>query len=375
MHTKRVYSSFDYVLAALTVLISAFGIIVLASATGSNKGALSRELTSQMMWVATGIIIMLVVAFVDYKFICKFYIPIYLVNIFLLIAVLIYGMATRRETYRWLGIGSFGILPSEFSKIFMIIFLASLLERLGENVSKFRYFCLVIGLTLVPTALILVEPSLSASLVTVMICVFMLYGARLKLRYFAIGLLVLVPVIGIIYYDVNADNPLLLDKLLGYQASRLEAFYERDPSSDEYYQTYQSIQAIGTGRLTGKGLFNNEIYVPKSENDFIAAIIGSEFGFLGCMAVLAAFFLLIIKCLTTAMKSDVYSGKLISVGCAAMIGVQVFVNFGVATGLLPNTGMALPFMSAGGSSMWASFASVGLVINVGMTKSKLMFEE
>jgi rod shape determining protein RodA len=374
MNTKKIYGSFDYVLAILVSLVAIFGVILVGSSTGLGEGKISSDFTAQIVWVVTGILIMLAAAFIDYQFICKFYIPIYIINIGLLIAVLIFGHVMHYTTYRWIGLGIVGILPSEFSKVFMIIFLASVMDRLGDKISKFHFFLMAVGLTLVPFGLILIEPSLSASLVTLVICVAMLFAAKLRYRYFVIGIIILAALSALIYYDINAEDPIILDKLLDYQTTRIETFFYPDPGSNEYYQAQQSIRAIGSGQLSGKGLFNNDVMVPYSQNDFIFSTLGAEFGFVGSVATLGVMFIIVIKCLLTAWRSEIQLGRLIAVGCFAMLAFQVFVNVGVSSGMLPVTGMTFPFLSSGGSSVWVSFACIGLVINVGMTKPKKIFE-
>ena len=145
-----------------------------------------------------------------------------------------------------------------------------------------------------------------------------------------------------------------------------------------YYQTKNSIWAIGSGGLNGKGLYQGTInqlsYLPESHNDFIFSVIGEEFGFIGCIAVLAIMLLIILRCIFIANRAYDNIGKYIVSGIAGMFAFQVFVNVGVATGLLPNTGMPFPFLSYGGSSIWMNMTAIGLVLNVGMRKPKSIFE-
>ncbi|MBQ9604673.1 MAG: FtsW/RodA/SpoVE family cell cycle protein, partial [Firmicutes bacterium] len=162
------------------------------------------------------------------------------------------------------------------------------------------------------------------------------------------------------------------------QISRLTDFLDKDYSSSTYYQTKHSIWAIGSGQLRGKGLYNGTVnqlsYLPESHNDFVFAVIGEEFGFLGCLAVILVMFCIITRCLVIAAKATDNLGRLIAVGVGGMFAFQTFVNIGVVTGLLPNTGMTFPFLSYGGSSIWTNMLAVGLVLNVGMCKPKSMFE-
>jgi rod shape determining protein RodA len=146
------------------------------------------------------------------------------------------------------------------------------------------------------------------------------------------------------------------------------------PETRDTLQNDRALAALSSGLLTGRGLFNNRIPVPLSENDFIFSIIGAEFGFLGSLAVLAIFFTIVIRCLLIAHRSQVFLGRLIAVGVGATIGLQTFMHVGVNTFILPNTGINLPFISQGGSAMWVFMGMIGLVLNVGMTREYSMFE-
>ena len=163
-----------------------------------------------------------------------------------------------------------------------------------------------------------------------------------------------------------------------YHIDRILSAINPDESDPLYYQTKHSIWAIGSGALNGKGLYQGTInqlkYLPESHNDFIFSVVGEEFGFIGCISILALMLLIILRCLFIANRAIDNMGKLIVSGVAGMLAFQVLVNVGVATGLLPNTGMPFPFLSYGGSSMLVNMIAVGLVINVGLRKPKSMFE-
>ena len=145
-----------------------------------------------------------------------------------------------------------------------------------------------------------------------------------------------------------------------------------------YYQTEKAINAIGAGQLHGKGLYQGTLnqlsYLPEPHNDFIFSVIGEEFGFIGCVIVLLLLLFIIFRCILIAVSIRDLFSQLIVVGVAGMIAFQTFVNVGVATGIMPNTGMSLPFVSYGGSSMWTNMAAIGLVLNIGMKRSKSLFE-
>ncbi len=377
MLTKKQLSAFDFILLILVIALVACGITAIGSATRININGPEGAYRSQMIWFATGMVLLLIISFVDYHTICRFFVPIYIFNIIMLVLVLLIGDGDEIGVRRWL----FGLQPSEFAKIFMIIFLSKFIDKNQKKVNNIGILLLVCLLTAVPFMLIKKQPSLSASLVLIAILGVELFAGRLSYKYILIVLLVALSLAIVIYVDLlREDHPLLKGALHmeDYQISRLTDFLSKDYSSSTYYQTKHSIWAIGSGQLRGKGLYNGTVnqlsYLPESHNDFVFAVIGEEFGFLGCLAVILIMLCIITKCLIIAAKATDNLGRLIAVGVGGMFAFQTFVNIGVVTGLLPNTGMTFPFLSYGGSSIWTNMLAVGLVLNVGMCKPKSMFE-
>jgi len=377
MLTKKQISAFDLILLILVVALVACGITAIGSATRININGPQGEYRSQIIWFVTGMVLLFITAFIDYHIISKFYVPVYIINIFVLVLVLLIGDGEEIGVRRWL----FGLQPSEFAKIFMIIFLSKFIDKFQKKINNIGILLLVCLLTAIPFLLIKKQPSLSASLVLIAILGVELFAGRLSYKYILIVLLVAASLVIIIYADLlREDHPLLKGALNmeDYQISRLTDFLNKDYSSSTYYQTKHSIWAIGSGQLRGKGLYNGTVnqlsYLPESHNDFVFAVIGEEFGFLGCLAVIALMFCIITRCFVIAAKATDNLGRLIAVGVGGMFAFQTFVNIGVVTGLLPNTGMTFPFLSYGGSSIWTNMLAVGLVLNVGMCKPKSMFE-
>ncbi len=375
MITKKQLQTFDFLLVIMVSALVIFGIMIIGSATRININGPKGEFQSQMVWFATGFVLMLFAAFIDYRTISRFYLIIYGVNIFLLILVLIFGGDDGTGVKRWI----FGIQPSEFSKVFMIIFLSKFIDKNREKINNISILFLVFVATMIPFLLIKEQPSLSASLVTLAIMITLLFTGRISYKYIFIALAVILPIAILIIVDLHTEEHRLLSMFLEpYHIRRLTTAVNPDLSSPDYYQTKNSIWAIGSGELRGKGLYQGTInqlsYLPESHNDFIFSVIGEEFGFLGCVCVLVLMLLIIARCLYIASKAMDNLGKLIASGVAGMLAFQTFVNVGVATGLLPNTGMPFPFLSYGGSSMWINMISIGLVLNVGMRKPKSIFE-
>ncbi|NLK37291.1 MAG: rod shape-determining protein RodA [Epulopiscium sp.] len=371
-------SNLDYWLVIAVCLLSVFGIICIGSATHINLGEDPSTFYKQMVWFVIGIVLMIIASSVDYKFISKFYIFFYIGNILLLLAVLVLGKNINGAT-RWIALGPVSLQPSEFAKLILIFCLAKYLEKRKHQINDFSTIAISCIGIMIPVLLIQKQPSLSASLVLLVILCVELFVAGLNYKLIRTVLLFLVPAILFVFWDVSRENPLLMDKLLKpHQFNRILAFVNPTSNLDQYYQTEKAINAIGSGQLKGKGLFHGTLnqlsYLPEPHNDFIFSVIGEEFGFIGCIIVLFLLLFIVFRCILIAIATRDFFSQLIVVGIAGMIAFQTFVNVGVATGIMPNTGMSLPFVSYGGSSMWTNMTAVGLVLNIGMKRSSSIFE-
>ncbi len=379
MDIKKKLQGFDYLLFFAVIGMSIYGVIMIGSATHVNISGMSREYVMQMVWVATGIIFLGFATFIDYNFILKFFIPIYLLNIFLLVLVLFIG--SDGVTSRWIRLGPASIQPSEFNKLFMIIFMAKFLSIKEDSLSTARTLVEFLAFLGLPTLLVILQPSLSASLVPVVVCAVMIFAAGLDAKVIKILLAIFLVLVAVILYDVTRpdDEHILVDKIMtDYQIGRIQTAIGIDDNEANTYQNNYAIQAIGSGQFKGKGLYNGTInqlnFLPESHNDFIFSVVCEEFGFRGATILLGTFLFIIFRCFYIAHKANSTAGMLIAVGVGTMIGFQTFVNIAVNTSILPNTGMPLPFMSYGGSSMWVDLSVIGLALNVAMEKPKSIFE-
>jgi len=319
--------------------------------------------------MVTGIGIMLVAAFINFETISKFYLPIYGVNLLFLIVVLL--LPRQAGVARWIGIEiggtMLGIQPSEFAKIFMIIFLAKLIDMNKDRINKLWVVGIISGLTILPVVLIFMQPSWSASIIPIIVLLAMLFVGKISYKYIIITTLVVIPILLFFFIELHAESPLILDSLLEeWQIRRIYHFLY--PEGVDTFQNDRALAALSSGLLTGRGLFNNTVRIPEASNDFILSVIGAEFGFLGVLMLLAAFFIVIIRCFVIAYRSQLFLGTLMAVGVGITIVAQVFIHVGVNTFMLPNTGINLPFISSGGSSIWVFMAMIGLVLNVGMSR-------
>ncbi|MBR5467987.1 MAG: rod shape-determining protein RodA [Firmicutes bacterium] len=378
MNTKKIVKYTDWWLIGAVCILSIFGIICIGSATHINLGESPSTYYTQMVWFTVGLVIMFCIMLMSIDFISKFYIPLYFCALLLLVAVLLFGRTVNGAT-RWIYFGPVGIQPSEFTKLIMIICLANLIDKNRDRVNNISIIVLSAVLIFIPIILIQKQPSLSASLVLVAIYAVVMFVAGLDYKYISVVAAIAIPAIFFILWDVQNADPIFADIIFKpHQINRLISFVNPVEGSDAYYQTMKSINAIGSGQLTGKGLYEGTLnqlsYLPEPQNDFIFSVIGEEFGFIGCIAVLLLEFFIVFRCILIAMNCQKNVHCLMVAGVAGMLAFQTFVNTGVATGILPNTGMSLPFVSYGGSSTWTNMASIGLVLNIGLKRSKTIFE-
>ena len=293
----------------------------------------------------------------------------------MLLATKFMGNLSGFGAHRWLVLPVIGqIQPSEFSKIMLICFFAMFFYKHRENISKVRIVVSALVLFAVPAYLIFDQPNLSTTLVVVVIFLVMLYVAKISYKWIGGALALIIPFGAWFIFAIQQEGQKLLEP---YQVNRIMSWI--DPAKypvDNTQQQMNSIMAIGSGQLHGKGIANTTLASVKNGNflseedcDFIFAVIGEELGFVGSVIIIALLLILVAECIYMAVRARDLSGRLICSGMAALIAFQSFVNIGVATGLLPNTGLPLPFISAGLSSLLSIFIGMGLVLNVGLQRN------
>ena len=366
---KQRYNIRDYrfSLVFLVLTLSIVGVFMVGSARPDL-------MTRQIMGVGLGVLAMAVISLIDYKWVLSLYWPIYGLNIIMLATVLLFG-ETRNNATRWLNLGFVQFQPSDLTKILMILFYAKFLMEREETIKNPKTIIQGVALILPSLALIYMQPNLSTTLcIAALFCALMYLGG---LSYKLIGtiLAVIVPsFIILLVIAVQPNQPFLKD----YQQERILAWLEPEEyANSTSYQQLNSVMAIGSGQLTGKGYNNDEAisvkngnFVSEPQTDFIFAIIGEELGFVGCCAVIFLLLLIVIDCILIGLKAKDTGGRIICGGVAALIGIQSFINIGVATMLLPNTGLSLPFVSYGLTSVVCFFMGIGFVLNVGLQPNK-----
>ena len=339
---------------------------------GSAEPALRNK---QFFGMMLGAAIMLIVSLMDFSWILNFYWILYGCNIILLLSVWIFGTESNGAS-RWLRIGGFQFQPTELSKILIVMFFARFFMEHEENLNTLRTLVQTAILAAIPLMLIFSQPDLKNTITVVILICIMLYLAGLSYKIIGGAILIIVPLVVVFLFIVVQPNQKLIKD---YQRDRIMTFLhsEEEEYSDDVIQQNNSVMVIGSGQLTGKGLNNNEVasankgnFVSESQTDFIFSVAGEELGFIGSAAILIVLFLIICECIRTGWKAKDLSGKLICCGVASIIAVQGFINFCVATGIAPNTGTPLPFVSYGLSSMVSLYTGMGLVLNVGLQKNR-----
>ncbi len=306
--------------------------------------------------------------------ITDFYWLIYLFSVVILGAVLVIGDNVNGAT-RWIDLGFTTFQPSELAKILLILFFAKFITEHEDDINDAATLVKYAILSGIPLGLIVIEPNLSTTICTTLVLCLLIYVGGLSYRFIGTVLVILIPVVVIFLAIVVQPNQFILKD---YQQKRILAFLNPEEyASDEGYQQKNSVMAIGSGQLTGKGLNNNTTtsvkngnFILEPQTDFIFAIIGEELGFTGSCIVIALLLLTVIQCIIIGTRSQNLTGKIIGCGVGGLIGFQSFINIGVATQILPNTGVPLPFVSYGLTSLVSLYIGIGLVLNVGLQPKK-----
>lgn len=314
----------------------------------------------QLLFAGVGVVGMSVISLIPYQ-VWKKYVKVILVLCFLLLLlVLVPGIGiVRGGAQSWIGIGAFSIQPSEFMKLGLILYLASYLTTHQKQITTFgRGFFLPISLIFIVFSFIMLQPDFGTGVVLVGTCVLMIFISGARLSYFFY--LIIVGIVGFTLLILSAP----------YRISRITSYLNPwdDPLGDGF-QIIQSLYAIGPGKLMGVG-FGNSLqkffYLPEPQTDFIFAIIGEEFGFIGASIVIILFLLLCWRGILIAVDALDSFGRYVAFGIITMITIQVMINISVVIGLIPVTGITLPFLSYGGSSLTLTLCSIGVLLNISM---------
>ncbi|MCX7971268.1 MAG: rod shape-determining protein RodA [Negativicutes bacterium] len=368
MLSSRQVKRIDWLLVAAVVVLAAVGMAVIASATHVNVPGEDRYwyLSRQGAFFIVNVLLVAGLLHFSYRNLLAAARPLYAINLVMLLAVMVVGQSAL-GAQRWIQIGPITLQPSEFSKIIMIIALAEMLDRQRSQLAAWRGILTVLAYVGVPFLLVLKQPDLGTALVLVAITLAMMYVAGAdgrKMAYLALA--------------ATAACPVLWHFLHDYQKNRILVFW--DPNIDPLGAGYHIIQsqiAIGSGQLLGKGLFGGTQsqlnFLPENHTDFIFAVIGEEFGLVGGLFVLFLYGVILYRGLRIAGEAGDNFGLLLVTGVVAMLAFHLLVNMGMTMGIMPVTGIPLPLLSYGVSSLTANMIGVGILLNVYMRRHKIMF--
>ena len=378
---KAKKSQVDFVLIIIIIILLSFGIVMVLSASAPSALAETGDsytyVTKQAIFAVGGLAIMWFVSKIDYRIYKKFYWLIYWCSVGVLLLVLIPGLGINAGgARRWINVGFSQFQPSEITKIGMIIFYAGYLSDHKEDLRSFKKGFIYPLLWLMPPVLIalFIQNHLSVGIVMSAITFVMMLMAGCRLLYFVITGLVVGGggIAALMAYfsmagDSAGDSNFRFGRILNYM----------DPWQDptgQGWQTIQSLYAIGSGGLFGVGLGESKqkyLYVSEPQNDFIFSILAEELGFVGCVVVIVLFALFIWRGILIAMKAPDMFGSLLATGITTLVMVQVVINIGVVTNTIPNTGMSLPFFSAGGTALVMLLGMCGILLNISKSRSKI----
>ncbi len=359
---------YDFKLIILVVALTVIGIFTVGSADESLQ-------KTQISGFVFGLFLMVVISLFDYSVLIKLYWFFYIANIALLFLVRTSLGVKVNGAQRWIILFGIQFQPSELAKILLILFYAQFIMKHKDKINSFITIVLCCLFILPSVILIYKQPNLSTTIVVmVMFCVIMFVGG-ISWKLVTGILAVIIPAAVIIFSIVVQPDQTLIEP---YQQTRIYAWlYPEKYSTAEAYQQLNSMMAIGSGQLYGKG-YNTDVissvkngnFISEPQTDFIFAVIGEEFGFIGTCAVIILVVLITLECFWIAGKAKDLAGSIIAAGMAGLIGFQGFLNIGVNTGLLPNTGVTLPFVSYGLTSMVSLYIGIGFVLNVGLQCKK-----
>lgn len=351
---------YDFKLIFLMAAVTIIGILAVGSARPEYQN-------KQILGFVMGFFIMIVLSFFDYSFFLRFHWVIYALNIAFLLMVVAFGKVVNNAK-RWLELGGIQFQPSELTKIMLILFYSQYIMKHREKLNSMKNVAAMILLLLPPLYLVYDQPDMSTSIVIALIFCVVWYVGGLSYKFILGTLAIAVPAAVILFIMILQPDQTIINQ---FQQLRILAWLYPDQYKQTIaYQQTNAIMAIGSGQLWGKGLNNTMIsvkngnFVSEPQTDFIFTIVGEELGFVGGCTVVILLFLITLECLNVARKAKDLAGTCIASGMAALVGGQSFVNIAVATGLFPNTGVPLPFVSYGLTSLVSLYIGMGFVLNV-----------
>jgi cell division protein FtsW len=362
LKSKRGAARGDFILVILVLSLTIFGVIMVFSA--SYYGTIVKDISQYYYliraasWAAGGLVLFTILAFVNYRA-WSILAPFMLIGGLILLILLFTPLGmTRGNATRWIEVGPVTIMPGEIIKICIIVFLAWFFTKFSKYVRTLRGYLMPLALTVICFYLIWKQPNLSTAVIVGGIIILMAYFAGVNGWYvIGTGTIGVLGVLAIILMNPDSEH---FNRFSGY----LHPF---EDAQGEFYQLVQALLALGAGGVYGVGpgkSVQKALYLPEAQNDFIFAIIGEEFGFIGCIALLLVYMLLIWRCVLIAINAPDRFGKLMAAGITTMLALQIIMNIAVVTGVAPPTGVTLPFISYGGNATLLFLGSMGIMLNI-----------
>lgn len=363
MNKKR-YKNTEWSILICAILLILIGLFALYSASIASD---LQDFKKQVIWAIVSIPITVAIIIIDYRTIAKFSLIYYIGSIILLIAVLLTSAINGATS--WFNIGPISIQPAEFAKIAVVLFLANTMSKFSKKeINKPLKLAMLLGITLLPVLLIAIQPDYGTAMAYVVAAVVMLYVAGIDKKYIIISFLLVAILLPVLYFFVLPEHAKL----------RIDVYLNPylDPRGAGY-NIIQSKLAIGAGRLIGQGWLNGTqthlgFLYPKT-TDFIFAVVGEELGFVACSIIVIIFIALITRSINVAKTARDDLGSYIAAGISGILIFHVLENIGMTMGLLPITGVPLPFISYGGSSLLTNMVCIGLLLNISKNRQKSMF--
>ena len=359
----------DYIIVVIAIILALIGIVGIYSA-GYNDELTKNDYLKQLIWLGISIVALIVIWFINYDIYGVLCYPLYIVSIGLLVAVLFTEKVKGASS--WFNFGGINFQPSEIAKITYILMLSKFLDYIlskdKKSVNKWYNILIVLGIFAAPLILIILQPDFGTALVFISITIFMLFKAGISYKYILIGILSVVIIAPLVYSFVLNDT----------QKQRVIVFLnpEEDPLGSGY-NAIQSKMAVGSGMIFGTGLLKGTQtqygYLPVKSSDFIFSVLSEEMGFVMSTIIVILYTVLLLKILKIAKTSKDMFGSLISIGIFGMILFHLLENIGMTIGLMPITGIPLPFVSYGGSSLLTNFVALGIATGISARRQKSLF--
>lgn len=366
---KKMFKNFEWGILICTIILLAIGLVALFSATQNSD---YEEFKKQIMWIGISIPVIVVVILVDYEILAKISPVIYGLSLISLIAVLFTEPINGATS--WFNIGPFSFQPAEFAKIAVVLFMANVIVKLQQKgrdeINRFWKLGIILATVAVPTLLIIKQPDYGTALAFLVALIFMLYVAGINKKYIITAVLLVVILVPLAYFFILPEHA----------KARIDVYLNPnlDPRGDGY-NIIQSKLAIGAGKIFGMGLFKGNQtqlgYLYPKTTDFIFAVISEEMGFVVAGAIIVLYVILITKSIQVAKTAKDDLGSYIATGIVGIFFFHMLENIGMTMGLLPITGIPLPFVSYGGSSMLTNLTLIAILLNISARRKKAMFIE